>query len=347
MYSVSVESLQPRHSSSINNSGFEYQKDAQEVIYEQNRISRAKDSRRKRSWQFFVFFIAAFKYYSISCVMVSSLVYEVVQKDGHKTRNWQLHDTNNTLTFALSLLFFGNLVDNLRGRQKHMIITLEVAFGIINLSQAGIEYYVYKVMDWESKTEKEICVNVILVCNHTRIVLGTGVYLILLLQVFNWFPSRMIHQMMALWTMAQALGFITWILMDTNMEWIKECVVGSIFILIAIFDCFYFRMYPAQENIFVECEIDNRKEKQAFDSMNTRLKMHENDARNSKNFSVYDLHKMSVASSQNELKITYKMPFDETKIYKLIVSGGIRIAASQLSIMSSFLFTNLNQSEIH
>ena len=81
--------------------------------------------------------------------------------------------------------------------------------------------------------------------------------------------------------------------------------------------------------------------------MNTRLKVHENDARNSKNFSVYDLHKMSVASSQNELKITYKMPFDETKIYKLIVSGGIRIAASQLSIMSSFLFTNLNQSEIH
>ena len=81
----------------------------------------------------------------------------------------------------MSLLFFGNLVDNLRGRQKHIIITLEIAFGIINLSQAGIEYYVYKVMDWESETEKLIWINVILVCTHTRIVLGTGVYLILLL----------------------------------------------------------------------------------------------------------------------------------------------------------------------
>ena len=99
--------------------------------------------------------------------------------------------------------------------------------------------------------------------------------------------------MMALWTMAQALGFITWINIDRTMDWLKECIVGPVFILLAIFDCFYFRMFPAQENIFVECEIGKRKEKQEFDSMNTRLKMYENSARNNKNLSVYDLHKMS------------------------------------------------------
>ena len=45
------------------------------------------------------------------------------------------------------MLFFGNLVDNLRGRQKQMIIALEIAFGMIKLIQAGIEYYFYKFED--------------------------------------------------------------------------------------------------------------------------------------------------------------------------------------------------------
>ena len=41
------------------------------------------------------------------------------------------------------------------------------------------------------------------------------------------------------------------------------------------------------------------------------------------------------------------MPFNEVKIYKLIVSGGIRIAAASLSLQASHLFTDLNQSEIN
>ena len=51
--------------------------------------------------------------------------------------------------------------------------------------------------------------------------------------------------------------------------------MGPIFLLIAIFDYFYFRMFPAQENIFVEDVLSKRKEKQVFDSMNTHLKRNE------------------------------------------------------------------------
>ena len=80
--------------------------------------------------------------------------------------------------------------------------------------------------------------------------------------------------------------------------------------------------------------------------MNTRLKMHENDARISKPMSVFDLqHKMSQESRQNDVKVNYLMPFQESKIYKLIISVGIRIAAASLSIQSSRLFTELNGSE--
>lgn len=53
------------------------------------------------------------------------------------------------------MLFFGNLVDNLRGHQKQMIITLEVAFGIVNLLQAGIEYnYIITTDISEHKNEQ-------------------------------------------------------------------------------------------------------------------------------------------------------------------------------------------------
>ena len=90
-------------------------------------------------------------------------------------------------------------------------------------------------------------------------------------------------------------------------------------------------MYPAQENIFVECEISKRKTKRVFDSMNTRLKMRES-VRTSKRMSVYDLHSLSQKSSQSELKVSFLMPFKEHNIWKLIISGGIRIAAASLSI---------------
>ena len=91
--------------------------------------------------------MAAFKYYTLSCVIVTNLVYEVAQRDDYTNWNWQDKSRNSTLTFAFSLLFFGNLVDNLRGHQKQMIISLEVAFGSLNLIQASLEYYFYQLID--------------------------------------------------------------------------------------------------------------------------------------------------------------------------------------------------------
>ena len=37
------------------------------------------------------------------------------------------------------MLVFGNLVDNLRGRHKQMIIFLEICFAVINIVEAAIE----------------------------------------------------------------------------------------------------------------------------------------------------------------------------------------------------------------
>ena len=79
---------------------------------------------------------------------------------------------------------------------------------------------------------------------------------------------------MAVWTMTQALGYITWIVIDRDNNWIKNTVCGLIFLMFAFFDYFFFSMYPAQNNIFVECAQTLRKEKQIFDKMNSSIKMH-------------------------------------------------------------------------
>ena len=87
--------------------------------------------------------------------------------------------------------------------------------------------------------------------------------------------------------MTQAFGYITWTLADQDNNWIKRFIIGGVFLLFAIYDHFYFRMYPAQENIFVEDIKSRRKEKQAFEEINTNLKL--NGVHSNKNKSVFDL----------------------------------------------------------
>ena len=69
--------------------------------------------------------------------------------------------------------------------------------------------------------------------------------MIILLQVFNWFPSRSVHWVMALWTMTQGLGYVTSISIDRRDNYKKLFVIGPIFLIVAVYDYFFFRMHPA------------------------------------------------------------------------------------------------------
>ena len=94
--------------------------------------------------------------------------------------------------------------------------------------------------------------------------------------------------------MTQSAGYITWILLDLKTNWIKDLIVGSLFILFAIFDCFYFRMFPAQENIFIEDAQARRKEKQDFEKIKTMQQMDDYSVfkrSNNKKLTVFELQK--------------------------------------------------------
>ena len=195
-----------------------------------------------------------------------------------------------------------------------MIIWLEISFGTACIILASVTIF---YGDYDTLTKKQLhgYYNLTHFLSYSVQFLGTGIYLTILLQVFNWFPGRLIHQIMALWVMTQSLGYITWILIVHCNNWIKLLVVGPIFLLLALFDYFYFRMYPAQENIFVEDAYCQPREKEVFDKMNVECKLLESVAlRRSKRLSVFDLQ-ASFIDSHRPLKVTFAMPFADTKIY--------------------------------
>ena len=146
--------------------------------------------------------------------------------------------------------------------------------------------YFYKDFGLVTQQQKNVYHNLLNLLFYLIKFTGTGIYLTILLQVFNWFPVRLLHQIMALWVMMQSFGYITWILFDRNVNWIKMLVVGPIFLALAFFDYFYFRMYPTQENIFVEDSYYRTKEKEVFDKMNVECKLRES---MQKKISVFDL----------------------------------------------------------
>ena len=112
--------------------------------------------------------------------------------------------------------------------------------------------------------------------------------------------------------MTQSAGYITWILFDLKYNWIKDLVVGTAFLLFAIFDLFYFRMFPAQENIFIEDAQARRKEKQDFEKIKTTLQMDDYSVfkrRNNKKLTVFELQQKTATGNTNQFRINFTMPF--------------------------------------
>ena len=80
-----------------------------------------------------------------------------------------------------------------------MLIFLEICFAVITfeLGYFSHENLKYDGSDWVNdyhKYEKEKQIAFIMRrFKYTQSFIGTGIYLIILIQVFNWFPGRLIH----------------------------------------------------------------------------------------------------------------------------------------------------------
>ena len=81
----------------------------------------------------------------LSTVILTTNVYEIVQTDdtaGKEDMRQADHgflNNNTQMVYVFSLLFFGNLIDNLRHQQKTIIVLLEIAFATVTLIKGGLD----------------------------------------------------------------------------------------------------------------------------------------------------------------------------------------------------------------
>lgn len=103
--------------------------------------------------------------------------------------------------FIFACIIYGNLIDNHNKQNHHksMILVSQIAFAIICLGYGGISTLLKTYRDPISHDADQKTSRLL---NQTIQFTGTGIYMITLLQVFNWFSSRNVHWVMAVWTMS-------------------------------------------------------------------------------------------------------------------------------------------------
>ena len=144
-------------------------------------LDQKKEQSRKRSWQAFVFFVAYLKYYSLSCIVSTSTIYRMIQRDTddatpHYVRHTESDLNRNTWVFLLGLLVFGQLFDNMKRKMRRAIITIELCFGVLNLCLASLVYFFRRSSD---ATPEQINAHISLmnILIGSIQFLGAGIYL--------------------------------------------------------------------------------------------------------------------------------------------------------------------------
>ena len=79
-----------------------------------------------------------------------------------------------------------------------------------------------------------------------------GVVAILFVQIYNWFPLSQLPWILAIVWFSIHMGYIVWINIDLEYNFIKYWSVGFFFFVFAIIDYLYFMSHPSHANIFVD-----------------------------------------------------------------------------------------------
>jgi hypothetical protein len=109
-----------------------YGKDLTEFQHEENRKQKSIENWRRQKYQFLILVQAYIKLYLLSCVMLTSVIYEIVQKDiDHSIKfdigTYFIENNNKNQTLCIAFLVTGNIMDNAKGSEKKVIVALEFA----------------------------------------------------------------------------------------------------------------------------------------------------------------------------------------------------------------------------
>ena len=157
------------------------------------------------------------------------------------------------LTFLFGIFIIGNVVDNV-SQPRYVVIVLQV-FLSISWILTGIFVHTSLSLSDEEIIKKYEAKQAFVTNLQLSQLTASGVVLINILQISNWFTQKNINKVLALYLMMQFAGYMT------PMEWIKSmyesvepivywyCGIGML--LISILDHFVFAFHPLEKNIFL------------------------------------------------------------------------------------------------
>lgn len=109
---------------------------------------------------------------------------------------------------------------------------------------------------------------------------------ILFVQLYNWFPLDELPKVLAVLWFAIHSGYIFWINVDLEYNWVKYWTVSLIFLFFSVIDYLYFMSHPYHANIFVDDVGRSYDQKNMHDVINLAVKLRQ---ATKAEISVYDL----------------------------------------------------------
>lgn len=314
-----------------------YNKGLQEVKQDERKKARKIERIKRVKYQWFVFLQAFVKLYILSLCILTNVTYGNIQDPGDindpkylsvSLDNIEIRNYNRNLTLCMAMVITGNIMDNIGGQGKRVMVGLDLALGctlmLWALGSWNFEesYKAYaKAGDANVVPWPQGATYTLMIIGYLNYIVAGAVLIILFVQVQNWYSKKAIAFVLAFFIWAQALGYMTWIHIDFANNWIKQLVCGCLMIGFGVFDHFYWFYTPTQANIFIGESTRSKEDKFKFEAFVAA-------AEKTKEANVNVVIKKE---QQKDLKISLMAPFKYTDFILLLIAASFKTGASRMN----------------
>ena len=154
-------------------------------------------------------------------------------------------------------MIFGNIVDNITS-PKRLLITCECLLGLVWIICGLLkDLFIFEdgLVCWEAGESR---------LNIITEFLCSGIILICILTIHNWFSARMFPFALTCFFTMQFLGYVTPTHDLSDCEYLNRenmfyYIFGSCLILLGLIDVWTFSFYPLERNVFLDQEETDQK----------------------------------------------------------------------------------------
>lgn len=229
-------------------------------------------------------------------------------------------------TSSFAFLFFGHIVDNVRD-VKWLFIVLEISSSLWFVIMGAV--FLHDGANGTDYGRTTFPFSFLLI---------SGMQIIQIIQLFNWFSKRRLNTVIGLWLLVQQAGQLVRFEIDNicpllNFAYFpyisnffdtaagyEFIVVGALFFMLAIFDSYSWVYHPFQRNILIDVTDKSEAEQMQLKALTHNDSLLGNSSLNlgESVINIYDMIQASVNSKQGN---SFIRAFEVSAVLKLLLCG--------------------------